>query len=558
MIPDTIVDLIRLHGANSTSFQTLYPGYQYFSAEIAGELGVVAYVNTAFSWVGAAEPVISEGNTIALLEAFRNEARQHGKVATLLPVSEKIAKLVRARGWYAVQIGNEPWYELKKDRNHAGAKQLVKKGARVERFEPNSIGVGQKIELDELTSRWLESRKMANLAFLNRVEPWHWFNDRRYYRITYRNRQIAYLAAVPVQSRNSWYFVDLIRDSDSPAGTTELLVIEAAKQLEAEGAGEFTLGMSPFADPDPAELAQHPFIYKLFSYFFHQMETLYGFKSLFQYKHKFNADHWEPQFLVALDQNLGPRSLMGIGRAIFPKGYVHTAVVTLSRMIGRFDLTYLCKKVLNERMVPKSPPRSFLLYLSRCKITLSMVGLTLLYFFVSTDEHFHIRQPMLSRYSYSLENFVNGSSPTRGFIDLVIASFLHWDVLHVSTNIVIALFTMSFLECLFGSTLTFMTYLAGILFTNPLTSLSLSGILYFFSPAKLGHFFHEPDIGISLGIFSCIGTLAVFVKKPVFLLGIFALATLIYNVQIQSYLGYNHLVALCLGYWIGNRYAKLA
>jgi hypothetical protein len=150
---------------------------------------------------------------------------------------------------------------------------------------------------------------------------------------------------------------------------------------------------------------------------------------------------------------------------------------------------------------------------------------------------------------------VNGQSPTHGIIDLIIASFLHWDFIHLFTNFVVAFFMMGFLECAFGSVLTLISFFAGIVFTNPGTSLILWPFFYIFAPDGMQKFFHEPDIGSSLGIFACIGTLSVFVKRPIWLISVFSLATLIYNIHVHSFMGYNHLVALLIGYLIGKRYA---
>jgi membrane associated rhomboid family serine protease len=554
MISEKAAEHIRCHGINSTSFQTLYPGYRYFMIVIEGETGIIAYVDTPTAWIGASEPVVSKENLGYFLEAFRDAAKWARKTAAILPVSAIVAEEARKLNFYAIQVGSEPWYKLENERTQASAKQLSKKGAIVQSFDLTTISVTEKLELDELTERWLGSRKMANLSFLNRVEPWHLFHEKRYFRIIFRKKQIAYIAAVPIQARNAWYFVDIIRDPESPTGTTELLILEAAKALKLEGAKEFTLGMSPFVEPSPDEQKVHPLSYRGFSYLFNNLETFYGFKSLLQYKQKFDADRWEPQYLISLEKSLGVRTLFGLNRAIFPKGILHTGFSTTRRLFGKFNLSALYQKYLNDRMMPKSPPQDFFAYWGRCKITTTAILLSLLYFFTSTDEHFHIRPNMVQRYSYSLENLFYGNSPTRGFIDLIIASFLHWDIVHLGTNILVAAIFMSFLECVAGSTVTFISFFAGIIFSNPLTSAIFSAILYVIAPSKLNHFLHEPDIGCSLGIFACIGVLSVLVKKPVILLGLFSLATLVYNVEIHSFLGYNHLIALLIGYLIGTRY----
>ena len=554
MIPQNIGDRIRNHGLNGASFQSLYSGYRYFSVDLEGELGVIAYVETPTAWIGACEPIASPERIGILMQKFKESAKKRLRAAAFLPVSAAVASEARKRGWCCVQIGSEPWYNLENAHTTQNARQFSKKGATLERFYPNLLSDREKLELDELTARWLESRKMAPLSFLNRVEPWQLFQERRYFRVIYRNQLVAYLAAVPVKARNAWYLVDLIREPDSPPGATELLIVESARHLRQEGAREVTLGMSPFVPPEGVELARHPGLYPIFNYIFNRTEALYGFKSLFQYKQKFAPDRWEPQFFISLESTIGVRTLLGLSRAIFPKGVLHTTFSTSFRLFGRFNINSIYRKILNDKIVPRTPPQDFLNYLTRCKVTIPVVLLSALYFFTSTDAHFHIRRQMVERYSYSFENFINGSSPTRGFIDVIIASFLHWDIVHLATNFSMILLFMSFLEVVCGSGITFTAYLSGILLTNPLTSLLMAPWFYFFSPDRLEPFLHEPDIGCSLGVFSCIGALSLLVKKRTLLLGFFAAVTLVYNLVIHSQLGYNHLVALAIGYLIGKRY----
>jgi hypothetical protein len=75
MISEKAAEHIRCHGINSTSFQTLYPGYRYFMIVIEGETGIIAYVDTPTAWIGASEPVVSKENLGYFLEAFRDFTR---------------------------------------------------------------------------------------------------------------------------------------------------------------------------------------------------------------------------------------------------------------------------------------------------------------------------------------------------------------------------------------------------------------------------------------------------------------------------------------------------
>jgi membrane associated rhomboid family serine protease len=553
------LELILSHSESSTALQTLYRGYSYFKSSFGADYGVIAYVDTATTWVGASDPSLTNpAHLPELLKNFARAAKSAGKSACILPTTEKTAAQARALGYYAVQIGKEPWYQIEGEHlnSPSNVKQLMSRGAVVEAFDPTKVTVGQRAELDDLTDRWLDSRKMASLGFLNRVEPWTLLKYKKFFRAIYHGRQIGFLVAIPVPAKNAWYFVDLIRSPESPVGTSEMLIAETAKLLYASGVKSFTLGMSPFATVSESEKKLNPLAHWIFERLFEKSDALYGYKSLHQFKQKLKPAFWEPNYFICLDRRMKLRVLHGVFKAVFPKGLVHALYFTLSKLSQKNTFEKIYLKVLSPKIVPKSPPKSWIEYFSNARFSTFLTGINLISFYASTDLSYRLRPAFSDRYAYSWNNFYSNHQFPAGFLNLIIASFVHWDPIHLFFNVSFTLIFMTFLECILGSSFMLLAYFSGILLSNPLTSLIQYPLISIFKPSYLLSFLIEKDVGCSLGIFACMGVLFYFLRGTKIMIAGFSVSIIAYAFYSHTALSLSHITAMMIGLGLAKLYER--
>ena len=558
-----IFDAVFQYGKNSTSFLTLYSGFKYFTREISGEKGTIAYVETPTAWVGAADPIGPTSILTELLLSFGAEARKVRKAAVMLPVSKETAEFARSSGFYTLQIGNEPWFSLDSFKSPDSeyllglhvAKQLHGKGAVVERFDPTAISANEHLELESITRRWLDHHASVPLEFLNRVEPWLYVHRKSYFRVLYHGHQVGYLAAVPIASRNSWYLVDLIRSPDSPLGTTELLVAEAIEQLKKEGVREVTLGMSPLAGVSASERKFHPRMYRLSDFVFEHCNFLYHFKPLFAYKEKFKPTRWEPQYLIAFSPRMSWRGAYGLFRAIAPKGILGTLAAVAWKSVRNIKPAPLSKRLLSGRIVLCSPPQTWMDSIFRCKGVAVLTIINILFFLFAMDPVTHVLRPkMADLHGYSWQHFALRSFQIENPTTPILSSFLHWNAYHLGFNLTMLVLFGGFLELIAGSNLLGICYLIGIIFSNPVTTLLIAPFLYIFNQKAFLHFIQDVDVGCSLGVFACIGALAYFSRRPAIVSAIVVAGICIYAFFSSNLLGLNHIVALTLGFVFAHHY----
>lgn len=529
-----IREAIRLHGSNSNSFLSLYKGFRYLEIED----GAIAYADTRKAWVGAAEPLVEKDRMESALRGFAERAGAAGKVAMAFPVSEDVARLARTLGYNAVKIGAEPIFDFAKyvpdvELVHT-AKRLQARGAIVAEFRPDSLKDAERAELEQITEEWLESRKMVTLSFLNTVDPWALAPDKRYFKIALRGEVLAFVAAVPVWRRNGWYLIDLLRRHVTPAGSTELLILEAMRILKSGGAQDVSLGVAPLAELRPFADPDHPLTYRVLDLVFRRGNLFYNFQPLHEFKLKFNPTRSDAAYLIFSPSQVSRRVLSGLGEAFLPDGFIDATLSGIYRSYYRFRFSDWLSKRLNEKMVFRLTPDSAHRMAWRFKGTFGILaGLWVIHNIGPsrwTEVAAFTGQDLLQLKLYP--SFLSG--------------LFHWGQSHLLLNSLLLVVFGGLFEYLAGTPAMLGCFALGSVLSNPLTIVAFSPLKWL-APGVWSGLIVERDVGASLGIFSCAGALSTLLRRKAFLIGLLVGSTIGYCLAIGSFLEFNHLAGLALG-----------
>lgn len=322
-----VLALVRRFGWNATAFQTLEPGYHYYfpSADAC-----VAYVDTGRAWVAAGAPIAAPEALLPSVRCFIEAAETAGRRAGFFAVEERLL-LAADAALSAVQIGEQPvwrpadWAETL--RKHRSLREQLRraraKGVVVRQLHPAELGAGPiRAAVEALSRRWLDSRALAPLDFLVRLELFDHAEERQSF-VALRGQQIlGFAGLVPVPARHGWFLEDLIRDPAAPSGTSELLVDAAMQAAARAGAPWFTLGLAPLsgAVPAPLRVARST------------GGVLYDFQGLRAFKAKLRPRAWTPIYLGFPRQQGPVRSLLDGLAAFTGGGFVRFGLRSLARL----------------------------------------------------------------------------------------------------------------------------------------------------------------------------------------------------------------------------------
>jgi phosphatidylglycerol lysyltransferase len=285
-----MLDLLKRHGWNSTSFQVMEPEFRYwFDDEHDAGIG---YLDTGRAWVVAGAPIAAMDVVPAVVEAFEREAIARGRRVAWFAVEPRF---VAAAPMRSLPVGLQAWWDPRRweerHRGHRGLREQLRraraKGVHTAELDHESATGRMRPRIEHLIARWLATRPMPPMSFLVALEPFVAAAERRYWIAERNDRLVGLLVAVPVFDRGGWFFEDLLRDPDAPNGTTELLIDAAMRDVAVEGCPFVTLGLSPLAgDARWMRIVRRA------------MRGFYNFDGVRRFKAKLRPDGWTPIHLA--------------------------------------------------------------------------------------------------------------------------------------------------------------------------------------------------------------------------------------------------------------------
>src|SRR5437763_14714711 len=162
-------------------------------------------------------------------------AKERGRVAAFVPVTERFAREAVRLGLGALKVGAAPYFDLKTwaprgDRAkhmRAGVNRARREGIRVESVEEADETLRR--ETESLCRLWLDMRCAAtSFGWLFLLDPFQHAGHKRFF--TARDAcgaLVGFLAASPTPARGGWYLDDVLGHLESSQGTADPLAVGA-------------------------------------------------------------------------------------------------------------------------------------------------------------------------------------------------------------------------------------------------------------------------------------------------------------------------------------------
>ena len=328
---DESSDLLRLqslHGYNEHTYVLDSEQTQVWMD--TDRRGAVCYVERGNVWLVTGEPLAAVEELCEIAQEFVTHARENRKLVVFLPTSARFARAVAGRGFRIHKIAASPYFDLEKwnpKGNPAkglrlGINRARRGGVKVEPV--TDITPYFRGEVAELCDKWLGGRTAGiSFGWLFKLAPFQNSCAKRYFaaRDT-EGKLVGLLAASPIPAREGWYLEDVLRRSDSPDGTADLLVFEALRGLAADGAKLATLGTVPLSEIGLDDLTTKAYLLgQVLNITRKNLKPIYNIEGLRCFKSKFVPSWWEGEYVIVSKGYLSaPRSGIAILRVIFGEG----------------------------------------------------------------------------------------------------------------------------------------------------------------------------------------------------------------------------------------------
>jgi len=342
---ESIVRLLheqQKHGFNAHSLVSIAPDARFWSCpEIKG---AITYNEFGKVWLVPGDPLASQEDCFELARRFIAAAREEGRMAAFMPVTERFAMQAAPLGLRALKIGAAPYFDLnswgprgdRAKKARAGVNQARRAGVRVTHV--NRIDQPLQAETARLCRSWLQARRCAvKLGWLFALDPFEHAAQKKFF--TARDaddKLVGFLAASPMPAREGWYLEDVLRLPDAPSGTADLLVVEALSMLKRDGAKIATLGTSPLAREGSIaqEVRNNALVADAVRMAAGCFAVFYNFEGLRRFKAKFAPSWWESEYvLFPRDMMAPPQIAHAFIQAIAPEGAPRLVAQQIARAI---------------------------------------------------------------------------------------------------------------------------------------------------------------------------------------------------------------------------------
>ena len=298
--PAQVLALLRRHGWNATSFQSLEAGFRY---DFQGPDACVPYVDTGRAWVAAGAPIASSRRLGQVAERFAASAAAQGRRAVFFATEARFSRRTR---FQTLLIGEQPVWDPARWEGIVGEtsslraqlRRAARKGVTVRAVAAAEVASPEaplRRSIEALIGRWLAARTLAPMGFLVDVQPFAFAEERRYFVAEQAGAPVGFLAAIPVYARRGWLLEDLLRDPRAPNGTAEALIDAAMGAFAADGSRYVTLGLAPLAGSVTGPLG----LVRRYA------ASLYDFDGVYAFRAKLRPQRWDPIYIATATRRPG-------------------------------------------------------------------------------------------------------------------------------------------------------------------------------------------------------------------------------------------------------------
>ncbi|SDG92845.1 Lysylphosphatidylglycerol synthetase, C-terminal domain, DUF2156 family [Lentzea fradiae] len=333
-------ELVRRHGGSSLSYMTTWRGNQYWFTPDGGT--AVAYRVVATIALTVGDPI---GPARAdAVRGFAEFCARNGWTPCLYSVGTETKEVVESLGWSAVQVAEDTVIELG-ELSFTGKKwqdvrtalnKAEKAGVTAEWCSYADAPFAITDQIRSISAEWVADKGLPEMGFtLGGLDELTGDGVRCLLAVDGDRTVHGITSWLPVYADGEvvgWTLDFMRRRTHGFRGSTEFLIASAARGFQAEGARFLSLSGAPLARLDRGERPRA--VQRVLDLTGQVLEPVYGFRSLFAFKAKFQPVY-RPMFMAYPDSAALPRIANAVGRAYLPHLNARQGLRLATKMIIR-------------------------------------------------------------------------------------------------------------------------------------------------------------------------------------------------------------------------------
>ncbi|WP_156213236.1 phosphatidylglycerol lysyltransferase domain-containing protein [Lentzea aerocolonigenes] len=333
-------ELMRRHGGSSLAYMTTWRGNEYWFTP-DGET-VIAYRVVATIALTVGDPIGPA--RVDAVRGFAEFCQENGWTPCLYSITAGTRDEVASLGWPAVQVAEDTVIELetlaftgKKWQDvRTALNKAAKEGITAEWCTYADAPYAITDQIRSISTEWVADKGLPEMGFtLGGLEELTGDGVRCLLAIDADRTVHGITSWLPVYADGEvvGYTLDFMRRrANGFRGTMEFLIASAALELKTEGVRFLSLSGAPLARLDRGERPR--LLQRVLDVTGQVMEPVYGFRSLFAFKAKFQPTY-RPMYMAYPDAAALPRIANAVSRAYLPHVTARQGLRLTAKLAGR-------------------------------------------------------------------------------------------------------------------------------------------------------------------------------------------------------------------------------
>lgn len=316
--------IVKKYGQNWSSYLALEKDKSFFFSKSVE--GMIAYGIIKDIIVVLGDPICAKEDFMTFLTEIIDYCKENAYSLIFINTTSMFLKQYEKLGLGCVKCGEEPRLYLP-EYSIAGGKaakvrlninHATKAGITVKEYDPRkNRDLALENEIEEVSQEWFTMKKSGELVFsLGSIGFENPMDKRYFYALNIENKIEGFMVFVPFAGMNG-YMADVTRRRlNATRGVMEKILYDAMMKFKEEGIEWGSLAVAPLSrlEKEPEVTA------KLLNTIYEKMNSVYGFKALYQTKLKYNPTYWEPNYYVYYPPIFTPAMAYAIVRIQNPLG----------------------------------------------------------------------------------------------------------------------------------------------------------------------------------------------------------------------------------------------